>query len=75
MQEFRSPEKEVILKTVYKMDDQELKKFWLAKIYQGVVLSFPKVIASNQSVKAFVRQVPNAVGYIDAPARMTALRF
>ena len=62
----RSPEKEVVLKTVYKMDEQELKKFYLAKIYQGVAPSFPKVIASNQSMKAFVQQVPNAVGYIDA---------
>lgn len=62
----RSPEKEAVLKTVYKMDEQELKKFWLAKIYQGAATSFPKVIASNQSMKAFVRQVPNAVGYIDA---------
>ena len=62
----RSPEKEAVLKTVYKMDEQELKKFWLVKIYQGTVPSFPKVIASNESVKAFVRQVPNAVGYIDA---------
>lgn len=66
MQGSRSPEKEAILKTVYKMGDQELKQFWLAKIFQGSVPSFPKVIASNQSVKAFVRQVPNAVGYIDA---------
>ncbi|MBI3617905.1 MAG: hypothetical protein HY210_06795 [Candidatus Omnitrophica bacterium] len=64
--ESRSPEKEAVLKTVYKMDEQELKKFWLAKIYQGAIPSFPKVIASSQSVKAFVQQVPNAVGYIDA---------
>ena len=64
--ESRSPEKEAILKTVYKMDEQELKKFWVVKIYQGSITSFPKVIVSNQSVKAFVRQVPNAVGYIDA---------
>jgi ABC-type phosphate transport system substrate-binding protein len=48
------------------MDEQELKKFWVVKIYQGSITSFPKVIVSNQSVKAFVRQVPNAVGYIDA---------
>ena len=65
-QESLTPEKEIILKTVYKMEDQELKKFWLAKIFQGTVTSFPKVIASNQSVKAFVRQAPNALGYIDA---------
>jgi ABC-type phosphate transport system substrate-binding protein len=62
----RSPEKEAVLKAVYKMDEQELKKFWLTKIYQGAVPSFPKVVTSNQSLKAFVRQVPNAVGYIDA---------
>lgn len=62
----RSPEKEAVLKAVYRMDEQELKKFWLAQIYQGSVSSFPRVIASNQSLKAFVRQVPNAVGYIDA---------
>ncbi|MBI5416144.1 MAG: hypothetical protein HZA29_04950 [Candidatus Omnitrophica bacterium] len=61
-----SPEEEAVLKMVYKMDGQELKKFWLARIYQGAIPSFPKVIASNESVKAFVRQVPNAVGYIDA---------
>ncbi len=66
MQGSRSPEKEAVLKTVYKMDEQELKKFWLAKIYQGSIPSFPKVITSNQSVKAFVQQVPNAIGYIDA---------
>ena len=65
-QESRSPEKEIILKTVYKMDEQELKRFWLTKIYQGTAASFPKVIASNEAVRAFVRQVPNAVGYIDA---------
>ena len=65
MQGSKSSEKEAILKTVYKMDEQELKKFWLAKIYQGTVPSFPKVMTSNQSVKAFVQQVPNAIGYVD----------
>ena len=61
-----SPEKEAILKAIYKMDEQELKKFWLTEIFQGTVTSFPKVIVSNQSVKAFVQQAPNALGYIDA---------
>ena len=61
-----SPEKEAVLKAIYKMDEQELKKFWLTEIFQGTVTSFPKVIVSNQSVKAFVQQAPNAVGYIDA---------
>lgn len=62
----RSAAKEAVLKMVYKMDEYEIKKFWLVKIYQGHITSFPKVFSSDQSLKAFVQQVPNAVGYIDA---------
>ncbi|MBI5023578.1 MAG: substrate-binding domain-containing protein [Candidatus Omnitrophica bacterium] len=62
----QSAVKEAVLKMVYKMDENELKKFWLTKIYQGDITSFPKIFTSDQSLKTFVRQVPNAVGYIDA---------
>lgn len=65
-QKAASTEKEAILRMVYKMNEQELKQFWTAKIFQGNITSFPKVIATNQSVKAFVRQVPTAISYIDA---------
>lgn len=62
----RSEAKEAVLKTIYKMDEFEIKKFWLTQIYQGSITSFPRVFTSDQSLKAFVQQIPNAVGYIDA---------
>lgn len=65
MQEVGSFEKEIILKKIYKMNDQELKKFWLNKIFKGDISSFPKTLSSSESVKRFVSQVPNAIGFID----------
>jgi ABC-type phosphate transport system substrate-binding protein len=66
MRESGAKEKEIILKKVYKMDEDELKKFWLGKVYRGEIPAFPKTLGSNEAVKRFVSKVPNAVGFVDA---------
>lgn len=66
MQEAGGPEKEIVLKKIYKMNNEELKKFWLAKVYRGEISTFPKTLGSNEGVKRFVSQVPNAVGFVDS---------
>lgn len=59
-----SREKDVALEKIYNMSETELKKFWLAKMFRGEISSFPKTLASNEAVKRFVAQVPNAIGFI-----------
>lgn len=66
MQEAGSPEKELVLKKVFKMDQEELKKFWLTRIFRGEIPSFPKTLSSNAAVRRFVGQVAVAIGFIDA---------
>lgn len=66
LRETGSLEKQVLLQTVYRMDEVELKKYWLAKIFRQEIPSFPKTLSSSEAVKRFVSQVPNAVGVIDA---------
>ncbi len=67
MQEAGNPEKEAVLRHVYKMKrDEELKQFWLAKLFKGEISTFPRTLASNESMKAFVSRVPAAIGFIDA---------
>ncbi len=66
MQEEGSLEKEVILKKVYRMTSDQLKRFWLTKIYRGEMTSFPKTLSSNESIRRFVSRVPNAIGFVDA---------
>ncbi|HZR46754.1 MAG TPA: hypothetical protein VFA47_08630 [Candidatus Manganitrophaceae bacterium] len=68
MQEAGSPEKELVLKRVFKMDQEELKKFWLARIFRGEISSFPKTLGSNAAVRRFVGQVAVAIGFIDPSA-------
>ncbi len=66
MQEDGTSEKAIFVDKIYKMRPNELKRFWLAKIISGEILSFPKTLSSNNSVKRFVSQIPSAVAYIDA---------
>lgn len=66
MQKTGTAEKELILTEIFNMNDQELKRFWLTKMFRGKISSFPKTLGSNEAVKRFVRQVPNAIAYIDA---------
>jgi len=66
MRESGSAEKQVLLEKLYQMDELALKKFWLGKLYRGEIPALPKTLSSNEAVKQFVNQVPNAIGYIDA---------
>ena len=66
MRETGTPEKTLVMKTIYQMDDAELKKYWLGKVFKQEIASFPKTLSSNEAVKRFVRQAPNAIGFIDA---------
>jgi ABC-type phosphate transport system substrate-binding protein len=66
MQEAGSPEKEVALKKIFRMNHEELKKFWMARIFRGEISSFPKTLSSNAAVKRFVSKVTVAIGFIDA---------
>lgn len=66
MQETGSVEKEIVLRKIYKMDPEALKKFWLAKMFRGEISSFPKTLSSNGAVKRFISRSPMSIGYIDA---------
>ena len=68
MRETGAIEKEMVLGKIYQMDDVGLKAFWLGKLFRQEIASFPTTLSSDEAVKRFVSQVPNAVGFIDASA-------
>jgi hypothetical protein len=72
-----SPEKEVVLKRIYRMTDVELKQYWLGKLYRGEIASFPRIASSAAAVKRIVSHAPNALGFIaagDVDASVKVLR-
>lgn len=66
MQETGSAEKELVLRKVFKMDHETLKKFWLTKMFRGEISSFPKTLSSNAAVKRFINQSETSIGYVAA---------
>jgi len=59
-----SPEKKVLLGLVYKVSDEELKQFWLTKIFRNEIPLAPKVLSSNTAVIKFVEKVEGAIGLV-----------
>jgi hypothetical protein len=68
LRESGAPQKDLVLRHLYRMNDLELKQFWLGKLYRGEIASFPRVVSSDAMVKRIVAQAPNAIGFIDAGA-------
>jgi ABC-type phosphate transport system substrate-binding protein len=68
LRESGAPQKDLVLRHLYRMNDLELKQFWLGKLYRGEIASVPRVVSSDAMVKRIVAQAPNAIGFIDAGA-------
>jgi len=66
LQQFGTPEKEIVLRRVYRMKDAELKQFWLGKLFRGEIASFPRVAHSSADARRIVAQAPHALSFIDA---------
>ncbi len=66
MREAGSNEKNIILRSLYKMSDEQLKQYWIQQIFREKMTAFPKVFHSDDSIKSFVSRVPNAIGFISA---------
>lgn len=59
-------ERDVILRTVFQMREEDYKKFWVAKIMRAEAASAPVEIYSNGMIKEGVAGVKGAVGCMAA---------
>lgn len=66
MRESGSWEKEIILKKVYKMTNEELNVFWLGKVFRGEISTIPVALGSEGMIKKLVNNTSGAVSFIDS---------
>jgi ABC-type phosphate transport system substrate-binding protein len=59
-----SPERAVILKDVYKMNESEYAKYFMQASFTGAVAAPPKDASSAAQMKQLVAANPGAVGYV-----------
>ena len=60
------PERKVILREVYGMNEKDLNSHFIQGVFTGAVFVSPKTLASPNEVLKFVFNVPGAIGYLRA---------
>ena len=61
-----SPEKDVLLKRVLKMTEEQLRRHYLGKLYGGEIAAFPTVASSGAESLRTVSLAPNAIALVAA---------
>lgn len=62
----RSDKQSLVEERIYHMGAEELRRFWLGKVFRGELTAAPRAFSSDASVKDYVAAHPHAVGYIDS---------
>ena len=73
-----SREREVILKTVYRMTEADFRRYWMEKVFRAEAQSEPKTVYSAESAAELVGAIPGAVAFVDAtriPKGLKVLRI
>jgi phosphate transport system substrate-binding protein len=63
-----TPDRGVVLKRVYEMDEGAFKRFWIAKTFRDEVASGPKIVSTSALARRLTAQVPGAVSVIPLSA-------
>jgi ABC-type phosphate transport system substrate-binding protein len=71
-------ERDVMLKTVYRMSEAEFRRYWIERVFRAEAQSGPKIVYSNDTATELVASLPGAVAFVDAtqvPKGLKVLRI
>jgi ABC-type phosphate transport system substrate-binding protein len=60
------PERKVMLREIYGMNEKDLNSHFIQGVFTGVVFVSPKTLGTPAEVLKFVFNVPGAIGYVRA---------
>jgi ABC-type phosphate transport system substrate-binding protein len=61
-----SPERDVVLRTIYQMSEAQFRQYWISKVFRADVSSGPKIVYSSEMASELVSAIPGAVAFVDA---------
>ena len=73
-----APEREVILRTVYKMNEAQFRKYWIAKVFRAEATAGPQIVYSNEMATDLVTAIAGSISFVDAaavPERVKVLKI
>jgi len=64
MLDYGQPEREAVLRQIYRMDEDGYRDHFIKGIFRGEVFVSPKTLASPVVMRKFVFNAPGAIGYL-----------
>ncbi len=58
-------ERDVVLRVIYQMSEEQYKQYWVAKVYRAEVTVAPKVVYSGDMQYELVSAMPGAIALVD----------
>jgi len=59
-------ERDIVLKVIYQMSEEEYTQYWVAQVFRAEVTSPPKNVYSNDMQYELVAAIPGAIAVVDA---------
>lgn len=59
-------ERDVVLRVIYQMSEEQYMQYWVAKIFRAEVTAPPKIVYSNDMQYELVAAIPGAIAFVDA---------
>jgi ABC-type phosphate transport system substrate-binding protein len=59
-------ERDVVLRVIYQMSEEQYTQYWVAKIFRAEVTAPPKIVYSNDMEYELVAALPGAIAFVDA---------
>ena len=59
-------EREVVLRTIYRMTEAQYRQYWISKIFRAEASSGPKIVFSNTMASELVLGLPGSVAFVEA---------
>ena len=61
-----SPERDVVLRTIYQMSEAQFRQYWISKVFRADVAAGPKIVYSTETAYELVAAIPGAIAFVDA---------
>lgn len=59
-------ERDVVLNRIYRMDEEQFRQYWVAKMFRAEVPAGPQVVYSAQMARELVTVIPGAITFMPA---------
>lgn len=59
-----APDRDVVLKVLFRMSEAEYRKYWIGRVNSGEASSAPAEVFASGALQVLIREIPGAIGVV-----------